>query len=194
MEAYARRHGYDLRINRTEPDDPIGERRAKIGLLREALPHYDVVVWIDADVMIGNLDEDIADDVPGFAFQAFVLEHSDWGFGPNSGVWPMRSGAESFEFLDELDAIGPHPAKPDSDQVLVHLALGWELNEAATTARPARCSRFLPGTAWLPVKWNPVGYAYDEPANFRHYYARGYDRKLEQMRSEFERLRQQGLT
>ena len=193
MDAYAERHGYDLRINRRQPEDPIGERRAKISLLRDTLPDYDLVVWIDADVMIGSLDEDIADDVPPFAFQAFVLEHSDWGFGPNSGVWAMRNEPESFEFLDELDAIGPHPAKPNSDQVIVHLALGWKLNEAATTARPAYHSRFLERTGWLPVKWNPVGYAYNEPANFRHYYARTYERKLEQMRSEFERLQAAGV-
>ena len=193
MQLYASRHGYDLHINDKDPEDPLGERRAKIALLKEVLPRYDLVVWIDADIMIGGLDEDIADDVPDFCFQAFVLEHSDWGFGPNTGVWAMRNDAQSFEFLEELDAIGPHPAKPNSDQVIVHLALGWKLNDTATTARPAYHSRFLERTGWLPAKWNPVGYAYDQPANFRHYYARPYERKLEQMRAEFERLQAAGV-
>lgn len=192
MERYAARHGYDLRVNREEPEDPTGERRAKITLLREALPDYELVVWVDADVLITKFDEDIADDVPAFAFQAFVLEHSDWGFGPNSGVWAMRNDPESFQFLDELDLIGPHPAKPNSDQVIIHLALGWKLDEPATTARPAYHSPFLERTGWLPVKWNPVGYAYHEPASFRHYYAQSYERKLEQMRAAFEQLEQQG--
>ena len=193
MQQYASRHGYDLVANSREPEDPLGERRAKIVLLKEMLPRYRLVVWVDADIMIGAGDEDIAADVPDDCFQAFVLEHSDWGFGPNTGVWALRHDPQSFEFLDELDAIGPHPAKPNSDQVIVHLALGWKLNESATTARPAYHSRFLERTGWLPPKWNPVGYAYDQPANFRHYYARPYERKLEQMRAEFERLQEAGL-
>lgn len=193
LRKYAARHGYDLRVNREEPEDPIGQRRAKITLLQDALEDYALVVWIDADVMIGEFEEDIADDIPDFAFQAFVLEHSDWGFGPNTGVWAMRNDPHSFKFLDEVAAMTPHPAKPNSDQVLVHLALGWELNEAATTARPAHYSPFLAGTGWLPAKWNPVGYAYHQPANFRHYYARSYERKLEQMQAEFQRLREQGV-
>jgi hypothetical protein len=74
------------------------------------------VVWIDADAMFLAFDEDLADEMPAFAFQAFVLEHSHWGLGPNTGVWAMRNEPESFPFLDELDRIGPHPAKPNSDR------------------------------------------------------------------------------
>lgn len=194
LRAYAARHGYDVCINWAEPRDPLGERRAKIDLLRHTLPDYDLVVWIDADAMIIAFDDDLADEIPPWAFQAFVLEHSHWGFGPNTGVWAMRNEPESYRFLDELDRIGPHPAKPNSDQVIVHLALGWELNPTATTARPGHPSPFLLRTGWLDIKWNPVGYGHREPEpNVRHFYARPYERRREQMRDELARLHRQGL-
>lgn len=159
---YAERWGYDTTAVDL-PTDGVradsGAQRAKwakIGLLRDALARYPLAVWLDADVLIMRADEDIATHLHPGHFQAMVLEQVPYEHrvNPNTGVWLMRSCAESFDFLDAVERAGPQPG-PWADQGAVLASLGWDRgDELYRWAGPGPGTRFLAGTGWLPPGWN----------------------------------------
>ncbi len=128
----------------------------KIRLLRQALEHHPLALWLDADVLLLRDDEDLSTHLHPEHFQALVLEQvpSEHRVNPNTGVWLMRSCPQAFAFLDAVEAAGPQPG-PWADQGAVLAALGWDRgDENYRWARPGRGSDFLAGTSWLPPGWN----------------------------------------
>ena len=95
---YADLHGYDLIVSRTAADPSRPAAWSKILEVREHLPRYDWLMFIDVDTLIMNPAvrlEDIADDSVD---QVLAADHN----GVNSGVWLVRNTPWSFYFLDEL--------------------------------------------------------------------------------------------
>lgn len=87
VEAYAWRHGMQFCCVNL-----AGERPAswmKIPALYRALHEYDRVVWIDADVVIVDPSENIADFVPNEMWQGLVEHCTPSGAVPNCGVWVL---------------------------------------------------------------------------------------------------------
>ncbi|HEY3737136.1 MAG TPA: hypothetical protein VGL26_06805 [Jatrophihabitans sp.] len=159
---YGDRWGYDVRAVDLPADgvgaDPAAQRAkwAKIGLLREALATYPLALWLDADVLLMRDDEDIAAHLHADSFQALALEHvpHEHRVNPNTGVWLMRSGSESFAFLDAVEAAGPQLG-PWADQGAVLAALGWSRgDENYWWAKPGAGNSYLSATSWLPPGWN----------------------------------------
>ncbi len=75
---FADRFAYDVLPSFLDDDGRSEDRRAtngarwaKLPLLREAAESYDIVVWLDADVMICRFDDDIASHLAPEKFQAF---------------------------------------------------------------------------------------------------------------------------
>lgn len=188
FQRFARRHGYDLLLDR-ELDDAAGDRdgraraRArwhKPGLLRTLVPAYDLVVWIDADAVILRADRDIAEDLPRDCFQGLVLETFPDRRNPNTGVWVLRGGSDAGAFLDAVLGLGQLDHSW-ADQATVCRLLGWELGDRhGAGARPARPSGYLAGTAWLPADWNRVRPS--ETARIRHFAGMALPTRLEAMR------------
>jgi len=138
--------------------DPAAQQAkwAKVGLLRDALRQHPLVLWLDADVLLTRVDEDVATHLHPTAFQALALEHvpHEHRVNPNTGVWLLRSCPQAFAFLDAVDRAGPQPG-PWSDQGAVLAALGWDLgDERHHWARPGAGGAALSGTSWLPPGWN----------------------------------------
>ena len=52
IEPYARRYGYDLRLHTEVVDSRRPPPWSKIRILRELIENYELVVWLDADVVI----------------------------------------------------------------------------------------------------------------------------------------------
>jgi hypothetical protein len=148
---------HDLPADGVAADDGAQRAKwAKLRLLRDALSHYPMAMWIDADVLLVREDEDVAVHLHPDAFQALALEQvpAEHRVNPNTGVWLLRSCAESLAFLDAVEAAGPQPG-PWADQGAVLCALGWDRgDERYHWARPGAGSRFLTGTSWLPPGWN----------------------------------------
>ena len=148
---------HDLATDGVAADDGAQRAKwAKVGVLRDALRTYPLALWIDADVLLMRDDEDISIHLHPDAFQALALEQvpSEHRVNPNTGVWLLRSCAESTAFLDAVEKAGPQPG-PWADQGAVLAALGWDRgNERYHWARPGVGSRFLAGTSWLPPGWN----------------------------------------
>jgi hypothetical protein len=147
LEEYAGLHGYDLH---TEPptDQPRPASWMKIPLLLELLDRYEEALWLDADVVVADPSRDIADDVPGEAWQALVRHHTPDGEVPNCGVWYLR-----------------RPMRPVLEQ-LWQMPVGgerawWEqgalLELLGYRGRPSRLDRptgLFERTHWLGLEWN----------------------------------------
>jgi len=159
---FASRWGYDVRPVDLGTDgagaDSAAQRAkwGKVGLLRAALREYPVALWLDADVLLARVDEDIAIHLHSDHFQALAIEHvpHEHRVNPNTGVWLMRSCAQGFAFLDAVEEEGPQPG-PWADQGAVLAALGWNRgDDQYHWARPGSGNAFLAATSWLPPGWN----------------------------------------
>src|SRR5579885_478075 len=157
---YARRHDYDLVVGNF---DSHGRPPAwgRIPLLRRLLDSYDIVVWVDVDVVILDPRLDIADELPENAFQALVVAKRQSDQIPLAGVWVMRADARSRSFLDALWAQEDLVHHRLCEQAAAMRLLGW------TTELPFRKERATDwdaGTAELSEEWNmvplhPIGYS-----------------------------------
>lgn len=154
--------GYDVQVHDLGSDGtgattPAQRAKwAKVSLLQQALREYELVLWLDADVLVVRTDEDIADHLHEDHFQALALEHvpAEHRVNPNTGVWLMRSCPEAFAFLDAVTEAGPQPG-PWADQGAVLAALGWHRgDERYHWARPGPGTAALTSTSWLPPGWN----------------------------------------
>ena len=162
FEWYGARWGYEV-LPTWLPGDGYGSdsgaqdaKWQKIRLLREALTEFELVVWVDADVLIQRDDDDIASHLHPDHFQAMALEQvpAEHRINPNTGVWLLRSGPAALAFLAEVELRGPQPG-PWADQGAVLAALGWDRgDENYRWSRPGPGSEFLRGTSWLPPSWN----------------------------------------
>jgi hypothetical protein len=148
---------HDLATDGVAADGPAQRAKwAKLRLLRDALEHHPMALWIDADVLLMRDDQDISIHLHRDHFQALAMEQvpSEHRVNPNTGVWLLRSCAESTAFLDAVEQAGPQPG-PWADQGAVLAALGWDRgDERYHWARPGAGGRFLTGTSWLPPGWN----------------------------------------
>ncbi len=116
---YADRWGWTVRPTDLAQDgagaDPDAQQAkwAKVSLLRQALRWYPLVLWLDADVLLTRVDEDVTTHLHPAAFQALALEHvpHEHRVNPNTGVWLLRSCPQAFAFLDAVDVAGPSPVR-----------------------------------------------------------------------------------
>jgi hypothetical protein len=170
---YAQTFGYDLFIHRDVQDgekydshESHMSRWAKLDYIKSALKTHDLVVWMDADVMIIKFDRDIAGDMPVDAFQALALEVFPHRFNPQTGVWILRKDQMTDAFLAQVEAnssLSEIREHAWADQAGVSVALGWEILDKRKSfdgrshARPMNFSPFLKRTGWLSPEWNPQG-------------------------------------
>lgn len=162
---YARRYGYDLHLL----TDPVEATRpapwGKVALLRDLLPRYDLLLWLDADVVIVDAGEDIAAHRDPDRFLALVEHRYDGLRFPNTGVLLIESGAAAAEFLDALwnaDAYVEH--RWWENAALLDL-LGYDLDRPA----PVRPSTWRDRTQFLPNEWNSTVHDPASHPRFRHY-------------------------
>jgi hypothetical protein len=160
--AYARRWGWqvlaeDLATDAAATSSAAQQAKwAKVRLLRQALVHHPLALWIDADVLLLRDDEDLVMHLHPDHFQSLALEQvpAEHRVNPNTGVWLMRSCPQAFAFLDAVEQVGQQPG-PWADQGAVLAALGWDRGDTDYSwARPGPGNAFLAGTSWLPPGWN----------------------------------------
>ena len=129
---------------------------AKTGLLRAALAEHPFALWLDADVLLQRSDDDILQHLHPHDFQALALEAvpSEHRINPNTGVWLLRSCAQSTAFLTAVERAGQQVG-PWADQGAVLHALGWDRgDDRYHWARPGVGNIFSGSTSWLPPGWN----------------------------------------
>jgi hypothetical protein len=157
FEAYAARHGYDLRLE-TEvvaPERPPAW--SKIALVRELLDGYDEVLWIDADAIFLDISKDIAELVrPGK--DLYLVEHlyeqDDSWRSANTGVFLVRSTRWARRFLDRVWAAEQYVDHAWWENAAVLDLLGYELPPDLTPPRKLRATRFDARVELIGLEWN----------------------------------------
>jgi hypothetical protein len=154
-EAYARRHGMMV----VEEYDDRAEGRppswGRVPLLLELISsqRFDTLVWIDADAIVVDADDDVSVDRPSGAHLAMVHHRFHDQTVPNAGVCVVRTSRWSAALLRRVWA---------RDQFVDH---PWWENAALldilglTTVEPVRKvarSRFEARVAELPARWNAI--------------------------------------
>lgn len=86
MAAYAKRHGHHIRTLLLEGGDRPPSWN-KLPALHAALGVYDVVCWLDVDVVIASPGADIIAELQPGKCQAVVEHLTECGRVPNCGVW-----------------------------------------------------------------------------------------------------------
>ena len=158
---FAERHGYDLQL-RTEPLDTSRPAPwSKIPLLRGLLESYELVVWLDSDLII----VDGRRDLPVPDFMALVEHTTNEGRMPNSGVWVLRAGDDARRFLDELWSQEDLVHHKWWENAAICRLLGYSLDPVGPRERTA----WLERTTFLDPSWNSIPDARAERPRIRHY-------------------------
>ena len=103
LEAYARRHGYDVAFETELLDASRPASWSKVLLIQRLLRRYRAVVWIDSDAVIVDPEIDILADLPRGATLGLVAHRTVEGDEiPNLGVIAARSSRASRAFFAEI--------------------------------------------------------------------------------------------
>lgn len=175
---YAETHGYDLFVPAEQSFGGVLRPYPwlKVPLITALLDGgYDVVLWLDADVVVCRYDKDILEDAGGQPFSVVVHETDDGGV-PNTGVWLCRQGTqETLRTLWGRDGCG----RSDVwwEQAAFIDALGGDPG-----AKPVSVPD---GPLWgrLPYEWNPhIRDGRGVPADCRFFHATMHPDRLAAMR------------
>lgn len=129
---YADKHNYDYHAPSLDLFDEWRKvhRKAyawlKLPLLSRLLEAYDVVFWIDADVVIVDDSVDAFEE-SSTAPMSMVVHRVKLGTHPNTGVWICRREAKAI--IDAIDVEEPIPYHVDRwwEQAALHRYFGLDL-------------------------------------------------------------------
>jgi hypothetical protein len=165
VEPYARRHGYDLRLGTKLLDRGRPPPWSKIVALRELQDSYDLLLWLDADLMIVDGRRDVADELEDGRFLYLVEHETKEGRMPNSGVMLLRTGPDCMAFLDAVWAQEDMVAHKWWENAAIARLLGYELDPP----RPVRSTSWRSRTKLISPRWNSVYGSRAPRPRIRHY-------------------------
>ncbi len=164
FEKYARRWDWDLILS----TEDLAERRpfpwGKIPLLRALMDEYEWLLWVDADVVMVDIEADITREIREDK-NLYLVEHHGTEYHANTGVMLLRSSDWSREFLDEVWALGEiYRDHPWWENAAALVLLGYVLGPH----RLVYPTRWLQRTQFLDVRWNSVDIHRADPPVFVH--------------------------
>jgi len=164
---YARRHGYDLHLHTQPVDASRPAPWSKVPIMRRLAATYDVVVWLDSDLVIVDGRPDLAAQLPDDRLMALAEHRTKEGSMPNSGVMALRGGPEAQAFLDEVWAQEDLIAHKWWENAAICRLLGYELEPEVRLAEPTALLRDR--TTILDPRWNSIPDAPADKPFIRHY-------------------------
>lgn len=162
---YARRHGYDLHLHTKVLDSSRPAPWSKIVALRRLQRDYDLLLWLDADLIVIDGRTDIAGELEDGRFLYLVEHATKEGRMANSGVMMLRTGSECERFLDEVWAQEDLIRHTWWENAAICRLLGYELDPP----RPAGSTPWRERTKLLPGRWNSIPDAPSPRPRIRHY-------------------------
>lgn len=163
---YASAHGYELELH-TEIVDPTRPAPwSKIALLRRLAASHELVLWLDADLVVVDTSLDIASELEDGRFLYLVEHETQEGRMPNSGVMLLRGGEETIAFLDEVYAQEDLIEHRWWENAAICRLLGYELDPVGPGTPTPLLSEH---TKLMSRRWNSIP---DSPAadpRIRHY-------------------------
>lgn len=146
---------------------------SKIVFLRALAERYDLLLWLDADLVIVDRSLDIAGELEEGRF-LYLAEHTTAeGRMPNTGVMMLRGGTQTIAFLDEVYAQRDLIDHRWWENAAVCRLLGYDLDPVG----PGTPTTLLTDhTKLISPRWNSIR---NDPARnpyIRHY--PGYSLKV----------------
>jgi hypothetical protein len=170
---YAARHGYNLELHTHALDSSRPAPWSKIVLLRSLAERYELLLWLDADVVIVDRSLDIATELEDERF-LYLAEHATKeGRMPNSGVMMLRAGQDAIAFLDEVYAQEDLIHHRWWENAAICRLLGYTLDPVGPGTATALLSE---RTKLISTRWNSIRDAPARHARIRHY--PGYSLKV----------------
>lgn len=181
MARYSLRHGYSLVSAGPESVGRYCDVRglppswAKVSLILDLFETgHDVVVWLDADVVIVRGDRDIIDDVRHWSPLSMVVQETQDGRVPSCGVMVVTKDSShvfkgALEWAAKHRYLGRSMPRADTwwEQSAVIELLGGDAEPTPIVTPP-------PSDRWgeLPYEWNPhPNDARGIPADCRFFHA-----------------------
>jgi hypothetical protein len=170
---YAARHGYELQLH-TEIVDPTRPVPwSKVALLRRLAAAHDLLLWLDADLVIVDRSLDIACELEEGRFLYLVEHRTKEGHMPNSGVMLLRGGDETIAFLDQVYAQEDLIGHRWWENAAICRLLGYRLDPIGPgSPTPLLADR----TKFISPRWNSIPDAPAPRPRIRHY--PGYSPKV----------------
>jgi hypothetical protein len=173
FKRYAARHDYSLKLA-TETLDPARPAPwSKIVLLRRLASEHELVLWLDADLVIVDPSLDIASELTDGRFLYLVEHLTKEGRMPNSGVMLLRGGEQTVRFLDDVYAQSDLIDHRWWENAAICRLLGYELDPIGPGA-PTELLRER--TKLISPRWNSIPDAPAERPRIKHY--PGYSLKV----------------
>lgn len=152
FERYARRWTWDLVLSTEDLAEGRPPPWSKIPLLRALMDEYEWLLWLDADVVIVDLDADIGNEIRPGSDLYLTEHHTDGGYTANSGVMLIRSSDWARSFLDEVWARADCAEHPWWENAAILELLGYGLDPP----RLVRPTTWLQRTRFLDTRWNSI--------------------------------------
>jgi hypothetical protein len=163
---YGARHGYSLELARETVDPTRPAPWSKIVLLRRLAASHDLLLWLDADLVVVDDSLDIASELDDDRFLYLVEHQTKEGRMPNSGVMLLRGGAETIAFLDEVYAQEDLIEHRWWENAAICRLLGYRLDPIGPGTPTPLLSRH---TKLISPRWNSIPDAPAPSPRIRHY-------------------------
>jgi hypothetical protein len=150
MAAYASRHGHDFRTVTLDGERPASWN--KLPALHAALGTYDVVCWLDVDVVIAWPGGDIIDELQPDTCQAVVEHLTECGRVPNCGVWIVTRDMQPTLEQAWIDG-SMFPDHPWWEQAAIMRLMGYVV-EPGPHGKLDSPTTLYEQTTFLPPVWN----------------------------------------
>jgi hypothetical protein len=142
-------------------------------LLHRLAAKHELLLWLDADLVIVDSSVDIANELEGKRFLYLVEHHTKEGRMPNSGVMLLRGGSQASAFLEEVYAQKDLVNHRWWENAAISRLLGYELDPVG----PGQPTTLLTEhTKFISPRWNSIPDAPEPRPYIRHY--PGYSLKV----------------
>jgi hypothetical protein len=170
---YASVHGYELSLHTEVLDTSRPAAWSKVLLLRSLAATHELLLWLDADLVIVDRSIDIAGELEERRFLYMVEHETKEGRMPNSGVMLLRGGAATIAFLDEVYAQEDLVNHRWWENAAISRLLGYELDPVGPGLPTALLTDH---TKFISPRWNSIPDAPAPQPRIRHY--PGYSLKV----------------
>jgi hypothetical protein len=170
---YANAHGYELSLHTEAIDSARPPPWSKVLLLRRLAAKHELLLWLDADLVIVDSSVDIASELERQRFLYLVEHHTKEGRMPNSGVMLLRGGSQTSAFLEDVYAQDDLVNHRWWENAAISRLLGYELDPVG----PCKPTTLLTEhTKFISPRWNSIPGAPEPRPYIRHY--PGYSLKV----------------
>ena len=156
----------------------------KLALIKELLPTYDLVLWIDADAVVVDPTVDIASALAPDKWIYCVEHETAQGSHVNAGVLMVRSCPESAAFLRDVLRQVQFKAHDWWDQAAILYNMGWDLRPL----RRRRVTQYSSGLSLLDKRWNSIPPDRAAAPYIMHFAGMDHERRLQLMGERVKRF------